>query len=375
MTIATPTGPGVYRSIQWLRLVAASLVVLCHAFEMTTRIGYKHAVSFHAGGFGVDIFFVISGFLMVVISRYKERAPGDFLYHRILRIGPPYWIVTSLTAMLLMISPSFFHSTRFGFAHYFASMSFVAWPRPGLHTPTPGVEDIWPVYPAGWTMNFEFMFYLLFAGSLFFKGMKALLACAFVLLGLSFLGWIVEWQNPFFRFYTEPVALEFGFGMLLAYAIHKGARLPHAASAISLVLGTVLFALTIAFWNSDRLSVARVIVWGIPAALIVSGAVSLELRGAWPNVPLLRLGGDASYSIYLTHLFVVGIVGRLLRIGSAEKFIPSALAIVLALVASWIFGILFHSYVETPSLKFASSIGRKLRFQAVSHTPISDRAP
>ena len=258
------------RSIQVLRGIAACAVVVLHAYPE------PHAPTGNAGygAAGVDLFFVISGFIMAQVA--QERTPGQFLRDRLWRIYPLWWIAVLPWLFMVPRGPTFVMS------------SLSLWPiyAGGYYV---------PVLKVGWTLSFELLFYL---GMTLAIARRAAIPLACY--GLFLLGALTT-ASPLLHFIGSPMALEFLIGVMVA-------RLPRRAWLATLIpLGLALFAFSFPGLGDVEASLGpqwalrRAIEWGMPAALIVWGALSLEpwLRGRAFDLPVAA--GDASYSIYLFH--------------------------------------------------------------------------
>lgn len=285
------------QSIQYLRAIAALLVVVYHAM---TR-AHMH---FGMGAAGVDIFFIISGFIMWKISE-TESDPKRFLVRRVIRIVPLYWGVTCFIAACAIILPGkIFPNIVVDFISIIKSLSFIPYAN--------ATGDIYPILVPGWTLNFEMAFYVLFGACLLAPRKWQLPIMTLVMLIAVLLRAVLTSNNPLFLTYTNPIILEFLVGAWLAEGVNRGLKVPIAASAALVACGIgALVAHEILRIELDPL--LRAIWWGGAAFLIVSGAIMLELGGWMPKVPLLKQLGDASYSIYLLHGLVVAAMLLLLR--------------------------------------------------------------
>jgi peptidoglycan/LPS O-acetylase OafA/YrhL len=242
----------------------------------------------------VDIFFVISGFVMTVSSAPLLTATHPartFLARRLERILPMYWIVTTLKVALLLAVPALAMNAL-----------GTSWHVLGSYLMFPSYE---PVIVAGWTLNFEMAFYVLFATALAWR-VPVLRVVAPVLLLAVLLGAIPPSRDTHLvPFYENSMVIEFLFGILLAKALHRVRRIAWPVAAAMVLLG---FA-TLLFWADPNFSLFRGELWGVPALAVVCGAVALEGRiGLRAPAWLLELG-DASYSIYLTHGLVLPAFG------------------------------------------------------------------
>lgn len=310
-------------SIQYLRAFAALAVVVFHAGERT-------GLHFTIGAAGVDVFFVLSGFIMMAISDARPTRPADFFRNRLLRIAPAYWAAT-----LVMIAGalfSLFPNLKLEWAHVLGSFLF-------LPVASPNGGNLWPVLVQGWTLNYEIFFYAVFALVLFLKpGMRlAALAVVFGLLAIA--GVLLKPDSPILDFYTAPVILEFVAGATLA-KLWQGNRLPSASSGLALIcLSIAGFAAIYLFrWEFDAWTC------GPLAVMLVLGAISVETAGRLPRIPGLTYLGDASYSIYLWHTFAVSVV-----VQAGLAFLVSPVLLLLAATAlGTLIGIAGYQCFEKP---------------------------
>jgi exopolysaccharide production protein ExoZ len=334
------------RSIQYLRFTAASLVVLHHVSASSQSF-----LQFPAGASGVDVFFVISGFIMVFITEKKERSSFEFFRHRIARVVPSYWVVTVALALALLLLPGAFALSKFSFPHFLASMLFL----PYRH---PGTGDITPLYGPGWTLNYEFFFYSLFAIALAINARyRALLVSAALILAAG-IGFMWPSDRVAFGFYTNPISLEFVYGMLIGQIICRGARVGSSASITLIALGVLGLLAAALYWPILMFSNERFLVWGLPAALLVAGSIFLELNRGIKSSNLLLLLGNASYAIYVTHFTLVnGLTKVWTRVGGT-----AGLAFfIISFVAAISIGVLFYFTIERPLVAYCSQKSAKAK--------------
>jgi len=303
-------------SIQVLRAVAATLVLLFH----TKVLNWGYA--------GVDIFFAISGFIMGTVG-IRQR-PADFLVMRLIRIVPLYWLVT-LGMCLVSLVPGAFRNFTFDLSTLSKSMLFVPYFDESGH--------IWPLVVAGWTLNYEMFFYFLFAAGLAL-GLPRLFSSMVILL-LVILGFIVQFDGPLGRTYTDPILLEFSAGMALsAVPWLRGLWLGIG----QMVVGAGVLAL-IGFFHVDPGDGFPRLIWlGLPCCALVSGALALERAGHWPRLGYLIALGDASYSLYLLHGFVVRGSERL-------PHIHPVVNVVLVLALSCLVAVMSFRHFELPAMR------------------------
>ncbi|MDI3335251.1 acyltransferase [Defluviimonas aestuarii] len=315
--------------VQYLRAVAASLVVVSHITYLVPG-GKWH----FNGNFGVDIFFLISGFV-IWVSGAKIPA-GAFALRRIIRIVPIYWMVT-LYASLVDVR----NGLEFGF-----------WPetedflRSLLFIPYQNAErggDISPILGVGWSLNLEMYFYALFTVGIFVarKHLLAFVVCILCLVPvLVNLGGTTD---IIFAFYSRNITLEFAGGMILGATYVSRGQLGgpiHGATALFIAFALLAFAPSVGFRAIDS---------GVPAALILIAVIALE--------PLFRIRpqrwgvllGDSSYSLYLLHGQVLFFFGPLVSMGLLPRI--GWVTRPLAFVACVLTAIALHLMFEKPATR------------------------
>lgn len=263
------------KSIQVLRGIAACGVVLLHAYRSSHSVDHSFM---RLGASGVDLFFVISGFIIATIPK---RSPGEFFFDRMWRLYP-IWLVASVP-WLLWIKPP---------APVVAS-TLTHWPIYG--------HFVLPVLPIGWTLSFEFLFYVAAALALITRYTVPL-----ALFGISLVaGAVLRW--PVFDFIGNPMIFDFLMGVAIA-------RLPRIEwlgwPAVAVGVVALAFSPLQIYLGETAISAAtsinRVVFWGIPVAALVYGALCLESYFSRARISVLL--GDASYSIYLFHIPLVQFV-------------------------------------------------------------------
>jgi len=276
-------------TVQYLRAVAAALIAFQHAMGIPGFVNYTA----HFGTVGVDLFFVISGFIMWTTTRDTDRGPGAFWIARIVRVVPLYWLFTAAYVMAALITPESFFHLKLEPSHIAKSFLFI----PAEH---PNLGVIAPIFTLGWTLNYEMFFYLVFGLSLLIRVPSVrFIALAAVFCSLVAFGIWLQPSGPILSTYLNPLMLEFLSGVLLAILA------PHLARC-GAMLGAVLIAagvLWIGVVYGYDIGLPRLASHGVPAIMAVAGALMLEpLARARPSRIGLLLG-DASYSIYLIHPF------------------------------------------------------------------------
>ena len=347
---------GTLLSIQALRGVAAMLVVVFHAASFVAEHhGNTHEV-FALGNAGVDIFFVISGFIMWKVTVRRPDGPGTFLLHRAIRLIPLYWFFTLLKALLAIALPWEFPHFTLAASDLLLSLAFV----PHI---APGSMHAMPVLAQGWTLNFEVFFYLLFSLALMVPTHRRLWAIGLMLGAGAAAGLALAPAPVPAAGLLSPLLLEFLVGILIARLIGRNTPMPAWLCWGMVGAGGLLLLVADPAQFHDG---ARTWQYGIPAAMIVAGAVGAEMRGFFPSVPVLKRLGDASYSIYLTHTFTVSVLGKLWRPGW-----PGWAFVALAIVGSALVGVCVFRLIERP---ITDALRRETR-RATTAPLVSKQAP
>ncbi len=297
-------------TVQYLRGAACLAVVAFHVLGGSDG-------SFYVGQAGVDVFFLISGFIMWTVTARREPAPLPFLWRRVTRIVPLYWGIT-----LLVFARRAAAGTATG-ADLAYSLLFIP------HRMSDGGSD--PLLIPGWTLNYEVFFYLVFAACLAVSPARRLALAAAVLAGLVAVGGAFGIATLPWSAYTDPLLLEFLLGAGLGAAYGRLARWPGVAGAALAAAGVAgMVALQLA---DSRVIEWRALLFGGPAAAILAGALVLERRT--PAIGGLLGLGDASYAIYLVHVPVMSLLLRIVM--------PLPLRLFVVIVASVAAGWLLHA--------------------------------
>jgi peptidoglycan/LPS O-acetylase OafA/YrhL len=342
-------------SIQYLRGCAASLVVFHHALDQFPS--FHALLPINVGASGVDIFFVISGFVMTYTNRGKETGAGEFLRRRIVRIVPLYWIITTITAVLLILAPAAFRHSKFTWDHFLMSLLFVPHENPGL----PG--SLSPMMKLGWTLNFEMLFYALFALFIGLSDIRRTIVISMSLVLLILVATVISPGPAPLRFWGNAVVLEFVLGCTVALLYNANfARTIRPSLWLVLAAGA---AISLVYFSLADSTLNRLLAAGVPATVLVAACLGLEAQSAKPwNSKFLLLLGDASYSIYLAHLYVV-IALRLLWEKAAmptSGYIPMLVFVSACLVIGVTAGCLTYFLVELPATRWARTKLRSKKF-------------
>jgi len=327
-----------FLSIQYLRAVAALLIVYQHAREFIPE-HFTHLKYFN-GECGIDIFFVISGFIMTLTA--AGAAPRDFLLRRLTRIAPLYWLFSVLAVALFFVARPL--AGNIDVTAQTLVMSLLLIPHENLTHP----GKIWPILPQAWTLMYEMFFYVTFALLLFLPVHRRTVAIGLAYLGLAGLGVLLPHTNiPVVYVLTNPMLLEFVGGMVVGHLYLRKRQLPFMMSVTLLLAGTGWLVVE-SFSEAPRLFVR-----GVTAFMIVLGAVSMERQRGVLKSGFLRVLGDSSYSIYLSHLFMLQIFtaawskAELAQSGNTYAFGYAACSVAFS---AWA-GILVYKSIERPMLR------------------------
>jgi peptidoglycan/LPS O-acetylase OafA/YrhL len=318
--------------------VAAISVVFFHAFNDAGVTHYPEQVL----QAGVDLFFAISGFIMWVTTYGSDTGPREFLRRRIIRIVPLYWVFTAFAVLLSVVAPQL--GKRTGGLDAIASFLFM----PAVNTATHQTQ---PVVAPGWTLNHEMLFYVIFAVALFLPNKRQrFVALVGVNVGLVILGFFVD--TPLVvSFYTNPIVFEFVFGVVIGLAYTSGYRMSRAASTATVIAGALTMIGLAAAWGQT--AILRVVVWGIPAALIVLALALTENTKPVEDRRHLRFLGDASYSLYIVHGVVLSAMLSVVHHANIPKIVMIPVGGPVAIVA----GVVVYRYLEKPMTTYLRHFG------------------
>lgn len=311
-------------SIQHLRAVAALMVLVYHA----SRWAWPR---FDVGSAGVDVFFVISGFILWTISAGRETSPLEFLRRRWVRVAPLYWLLTLAAAVGALAWPAVIYDVKPTWPHLIQSLLFIP------HLNPDGLP--FPMVVVGWTLNYEAAFYVLFAAALLAPARARIWVLSGALAAVGLFGFFVF--QPAYFLGANFMLLQFAAGVWLAEARLQG-RLPGRRNGAAMAaMGAAIFGLlyVTGFYNG----LWRPLLWGVPAWLLVAGLVSVEADGGMRRIGWLHGLGAASYSLYLTHYLVIeGLAGL---VYASRWWFPA-----LAVAASLATGLACHRWLERPLL-------------------------
>ena len=339
--------------IQILRGIASLSVVFHHVLEESSGAKYPFSPEWltTSAASGVDIFFVISGFIMLHTTFRSGRAPlspGTFLLRRASRIYPLYWVCCGL--MLSLMLAGFMRHRLIGPTDLILSLALL--PSSAL------------VIGVSWSLVYEACFYIVFAGSLFFQSARTSVAVTTGVIVCAVIAGGRLGATVLSGFFSNPIPIEFAIGLWIALwqSQRSAAGRPWPISALWAAPAFAALALAplfVAHPNTNGLTGwPRILAWGLPSALIVAAV-------ARPGAPSGRIArslvflGDASYALYLTHPFVMIAYAVLLhnRVFSAAPQV--AIAPLIALLAV-VVGVGAHVTIEKPLMGLVRHATRRL---------------
>jgi exopolysaccharide production protein ExoZ len=316
--------------LQALRFAAAMAVVL---FHLAGALQHDHGVKanyFTAGAAGVNVFFVLSGFIMAYTTA-PSTAPATFMWRRIARIVPLYWALTLMLAALCLAKPELLNSTRFDIVHILKSLFFI-----------PYVRDDGAVQPflfLGWSLNYEMLFYAVFAVSLYARKWSPAYPAAIVAV-LLVLGRLLPFDNVVWKFYTDERIIQFVYGIGLWYLyvnrreVFATARLPLLAASLAGILAI-----------GNGVVIPHFDLWGLTATAIVALTLGCRLESPRSQQWAALLGG-ASYSLYLIHPWLIQVFTKKLTSPAwGLAMVPLSLGLLIAL--SYL-SVLIYCHFERP---------------------------
>jgi len=349
--------------IQVLRGIASLLVMLFHATKNLSEIkGQSFAFDFFSfGGAGVDIFFVLSGFIITYTSFKAITHPNQalpFIRRRFIRIFPAYWIIIVLFVIVQLLLPAFY-KTHFEFS--FNNILSTLFLLPG-HTMVNGVS---------WTLTYELFFYLLFSLAFVIPKKKWTFSFfavyAVVIIAVPLSGHNLEHGNEWITLLTYPMNIEFLMGVIAAIIIPY---IPPRTSLALIIGGAILFLAGGIFSNQGHFLLAdtynRVVLFGLPSFLIICGLVRFELSRQLVVHNVFLLLGEASYSIYLLHLPLLAAGIKLAARFNIENNLILHFLLICIMVVICFGAVLFYKLIENPLLislknqKGPDKFGRKL---------------
>lgn len=346
----------IFKKIQILRALAANAVVLSHLFVIEQKYGHGFDLLpawIHFGSSGVDLFFIISGFIMASLTR--ETSWKDFITARVTRIYPPYWFYTTIVLILWLVAPGMVNNSY----DHAPSMwrSYLLFP-----------DTTNPLLAVGWTLVHEMYFYIVFTIILFARVrlMPALAAWSATVIIFSFLLPNINRETqPVLYVLFNPLTMEFIAGAVIGLAIKSGIS-KHGWWALGVGAGLFLFNCIASNETASLIDVAdwhHIFAFGPPFALIVYGAAACEKRGWQPPQSIVALG-NASYSTYLSHVLVLSAIGHVFVVQPLHNFPVEVVFVIAGIAVVNIWALISFRLIEKPSLLLTRHVIERFRFKA-----------
>lgn len=341
-------------NIQAMRAIAALMVVLCHLIPIENKYAGTPPILpdfLSHGKMGVDLFFVISGIVMVTITRNQFSRSGyplNFIYRRTARIYPTYWFYTLLLLPVFFIKPEWINSAQGNQADLLAS--FLLLP-----------SDFLPLVGVAWTLIHEMYFYLvffIFLSALNEKHLPAALLIWGILVTVITL--TVKTSNPTILLVSHPLTLEFIAGCYIALFFRRATTKHVCIVIIFLILAWALLCYFYLISKSTPLHPEsenwwRVALYGIPSATLVIMAIFAENKGHIFHSALVSLG-NTSYSMYLCHILVLSALGRVWLHFSTPSALDNFLFLSTLTISVILASIISYKYIELPLLNISQKI-------------------
>ncbi len=300
-------------SLQILRFIAAILVVTLH-------------LGFEFGHIGVDIFFVLSGFIIAYVTNKKTTY---FFINRLIRVIPIYWLITIIFTTALLLFPNIFEISKFNYEYLFKSLLFI--PFDNLDA------GHYPLVIYGWTLNYEIYFYLIFSLAILISKKNVTFTFIIIFLIIYFINLV---QNNFIsEVYTNPIIFEFMFGVLI-FIFYKN----FSYKTYIFILIFILTSIYLLIYFNDH----RIIMYGIPSVFIL--ILFLYLNKFKFHKYLVVLG-DSSYCLYLIHPYIFQLSKKLViynKFNLDLNYIILFFNVIICILIS----ICLHKYFEIPIQKF-----------------------
>lgn len=324
------------------------MVVLSHLVHIEGKYGRgDHLLTdgFLYGIAGVDLFFVISGFVMIAVSQWRQdpsaSRPIPFFYNRVTRIYPVYWFYSALVLAVFLYRPEMVNSAQGNQVNIIES--FFLWP-----------QRLAPLLAVAWTLTHEMYFYLVFTFMLCGESRQTVRHLVtwlvVVIVGDAMMG---GGSRPELKIIFHPLTLEFIAGCFVALIIDRGirgyGRTVFACGGIVLIANMLIGHLYLDNALPDKWH--RVLVFGLPSALMVYGAVASEFSGTLRFPKWLISVGDASYSIYLSHVLVLSLIGRIWYHLGQNGLYDNVLVMASMLLFVVLYGHLSYLYIEKPMIR------------------------
>ena len=320
-------------NIQYLRAVAAIATVAYHTIGISYNYGYDYPNFFNVkqwGGYGVDLFFVISGYVIVYSQDKSNKNISLFLKNRFLRIIPTYYFLTTFYIFFIVFFPNLFKSSsnfELNSTILESYLFYSTW------------FENFPLLKVGWSIEYEIYFYLIFSISILLKNFVKEYYFTLIIVIILFL-----------IFDLQLFVLEFCLGILI-HIIRKKYKVNKNISSLLFFLGIIIFVIDIKKLNE----LDRFFSYGIPSFLIILGSIDLKEH----KFSFFKLLGDASYSIYLIQVFTIPFVFKIFSFFSFKDY--DFLFFSVSIIFTIIMGLILYIFFEKKILKLQTQIQLKYK--------------
>ncbi len=339
------------QSIQFLRFLAASFVVVFHTNLALNKYAFHESSEleldiFYVGGSGVDIFFIISGFIMIYTSYpYFENKNyiKYFLYNRLSRIFPIYWIYCFFYICFRSLFDDNYELTNIELG--------------GALLLIPGYAS--NIIGPGWTLPYELFFYFTFAVGLILYLKYSFVYLFLLYLGLFLFGIFFDNESAVWHVVTNSHLFEFLIGMVVGLYFITGPRVykPILFCLFWLSLGLLII---VPLWGGG--SLPATLRWGIPASMLVFSLALLDRDYDFKNIvsALVPLG-NSSYSLYLLHVLIIDILIKIMAYLKIQYDVENRFFIILFIyVVCLIVSHFCYLFIE---MKILRSMKKKVRIE------------
>ena len=335
--------------IQLLRGAAALGVVLTHV--VTRSLLYQHD-AFHesyfrlndgdqwkGGDIGVDIFFVISGFIIMVVHRGdlgKSDAYIDFLIKRVKRVVPLYWILTTMALAFFLLAPQLTANSKSAINIPWIVCSYLFIP-----TSISGDNNS-PVVGVGWTLDYEMMFYVVFAFLMRFRQSTFVVLITVIFTAMVLGGTLLQPHNIYGKFLSDWLLMDFVGGVWIAYLMFNARKLSTSTAVLIVISSLSMIFFTFRF-SVPEVGPMRFLIWGLPSIALVNGMIYLRMQDGVFKTFILTLG-NASYSIYLSQVFTIPL--WTIAVSKAFRSMSFDIQVFLILLLTTFSGVLIWYFIE-----------------------------
>ncbi len=267
----------------------------------------------------------------------------EFFLRRIARIVPLYWLLTLFAFLLAWVKPTLFNSTTADLGNLLRSLFFIPYEKEN--------GSISPIIPVGWTLNYEVYFYLLITFSTVVFGKKWHLLVSLAIMALYLFSNLLIESSDVVKFMSNQIALEFVFGILVHFFNKKWRRKVLSLGAvvnIGIIIGCYSF---MALMDVFRIESMRALTLGLPSSIMLLSFMSLEsMLSDLPTKVTMWLVeiGNASYATYLSHLYVVEGLRKIVFFRINPDFMYTPIGVALILCAALAVGQILYYMLDRP---------------------------